>query len=157
MIEKLLSRTLHDPNTGCFNWTKGKDKDGYGKIRYNNQHMRTHRVMYLLHYGVNPDKLLVCHKCDNPSCINPEHLFLGTPKTNMEDKVSKGRLKNQHMFKTHCKNGHEFNGENTEIQTYSGKKRRVCKICYVKAWKERNKKYAEMKKLIRNLNKDFSQ
>lgn len=65
--------------------------DGYVIVRINNKNVRLHRHMYELTYGKIGDNLVVMHKCDNPSCMNPEHLELGTHKENMEDKVKKDR------------------------------------------------------------------
>lgn len=82
----------------CWLWTMGTDKDGYGKIssgkRQNRKHMRAHRVSYELYKGAVPDGMFVCHTCDNPSCVNPEHLFLGTAFDNNRDTINKGRRKN---------------------------------------------------------------
>lgn len=76
----------------CHEWILFKDKDGYGKIgggRYRCE--SAHRVSYRFSKGVFDKKLYVLHKCDNPSCVNPEHLFLGTAKDNYEDSKVKGR------------------------------------------------------------------
>lgn len=72
----------------CIEFKGYKDKDGYG-ILPNGK--RAHRIAYKKAFGKFDEKLLVCHKCDNPSCVNPKHLFLGTHKDNMQDKVRKGR------------------------------------------------------------------
>ena len=75
--------------SGCWNFTGSKDKNGYGVFGFRQR--RIHRVSYEFYVGKIPDGLFVCHKCDNPSCFNPDHLFLGTPKDNMIDKSIKGR------------------------------------------------------------------
>lgn len=71
----------------CWEWTAAKNAAGYG--RYWNE--LAHRVSYKFYYKTVEDGMLVCHKCDNPSCVKPTHLFVGTPQDNMNDKVSKGR------------------------------------------------------------------
>lgn len=86
-----LSYTLKDEVTGCWNWQKNHGNGRYYMIYYEKKLWFVHRLSYFLHYEVHPDKLLVCHKCDNPRCINPEHLFLGTQQDNINDKVSKKR------------------------------------------------------------------
>lgn len=76
----------------CWNWIGGGRGNGYGAIKYNNKVIDTHRLSWILHYGEIPEKLFICHKCDNRKCVNPEHLFLGTSSDNMKDCSNKGRL-----------------------------------------------------------------
>ena len=75
----------------CWNWLARKDGYGYGVIRFNSKSQKAHRVSYIIHNGEIPIGKLVCHKCDNPPCCNPEHLFLGTKKDNALDMESKNR------------------------------------------------------------------
>jgi hypothetical protein len=68
-------------------------KGGYGKIKFLGKTYLYHRMSYMLYCGTIPDEMMVCHKCDNPKCVNPDHLFLGTAQDNMSDKIQKGRHK----------------------------------------------------------------
>lgn len=78
-------------DNGCHFWESGKSPLGYGNFYMRNTLYLAHRLAYELAYKVSPKDLCVCHSCDNPSCVNPKHLFLGTVKDNMLDKVRKGR------------------------------------------------------------------
>ena len=93
-LEERFFSKINKIENGCWEWMTGKTKDGYGIFSFDNKDFRAHRLSYELHFGNINKGLCVCHSCDNPSCVNPEHLFLGTHKQNMEDKVNKGRTYN---------------------------------------------------------------
>lgn len=77
---------------GCWLWMASKNKDGYGEFFGEaGKHISAHRFSYFIHYGEIPAGMCVCHECDNPSCVKPEHLFLGTVEDNRNDKLRKNR------------------------------------------------------------------
>lgn len=95
--EELLKNIIINKETNCWEWTgkkRGFKTFLYGLMCKYNQNIYCHRLSYYLYNGDIPDKMFVCHKCDNPSCCNPEHLFLGTNGENMHDCYLKGR----HLF-----------------------------------------------------------
>jgi hypothetical protein len=76
----------------CWNWPKGKDRKGYGQFHHGrNGIYKAHRVSYQIFKGDIPERLCVCHSCDNAGCVNPDHLWIGTIKDNNLDRVRKGR------------------------------------------------------------------
>lgn len=90
-IDTILSRVNKLCNNHCWEWQGAKNNDGYGLIRYRGKRQGVHRVVYELMVGNIPKDYYVCHKCDNPSCCNPDHLFIGTPTENQIDCQMKNR------------------------------------------------------------------
>lgn len=79
-----------DKSGECWEW-RAHARKGYGSIKVNGKAMYAHRLSWEMQNGSIPDGLKVLHRCDNPLCVNPAHLFIGTQKDNMEDRESKGR------------------------------------------------------------------
>jgi hypothetical protein len=117
---------------GCWGWKASKHDSGYGLI----DGMLASHASWIIHFGVVPEGLEVCHTCDNPECTRPDHLWLGTHGDNMRDAFAKGRI--VHIPKTHCKHGHEFTLENTYIwRDRNGKNHRICRECSRIAYRNR--------------------
>ena len=132
----------------CWIWNAFKNPCGYGVISVKNKTYLAHRFSWMLKFGSIPKGLLICHHCDNPPCVNPDHLFIGTYKDNSDDRDKKERqcFGGKHPFKnplripigvkrsnpllnslkTHCFSGHEFTPENTYMRQG---KHRQCRIC----------------------------
>jgi hypothetical protein len=99
----------------CWDWTAGKNKKGYGEFSSNlrdGKHTHAHQIAWILcNKKEIPDRLCICHSCDNTACCNPKHLFLGTNQENTQDKMSKGRWSSRFLYGKE----HPQHGENSKI------------------------------------------
>ena len=130
---RLYSKTVKLEN-GCIEWIGCRDKWGYGQTTYLGKPARTHRLAWMLENGAIPDGLWVMHKCDNPPCLNLNHIQLGTPRDNIEDMMSKGRYVSAKLLKTHCLKGHAYDESNTYITPKGKRDCRICRREAVKVW-----------------------
>jgi hypothetical protein len=103
--DRIESRSIPEPNSGCWIWLGSIDHWGYGQIRICRADQQAlglkgtqaaHRMSWVCYRGDIPDGLCVLHSCDNTVCVNPEHLWLGTLKDNSRDMVAKGRHRSSH-------------------------------------------------------------
>jgi hypothetical protein len=135
----------------CWEWLRYTNVDGYGRLRWNEKYIGAHRVAWEKANGPIPGGMHVLHRCDNPPCVNPSHLFLGTNKDNMDDRDSKGRLNNKAGIAgaaakkraiTHCPKGHLYDGENTYVNKRGQRSCRLCRHEWVKENRMRKKENA---------------
>lgn len=125
LLEKIDRKNFND----CWYWSGKRNANGYGVMGIGSRTDKTrkmalaHRVSFELFKGEIPDGHFVCHTCDKPSCVNPDHLFSGTQFDNMQDCAQKGRTKK--TTSTHCKHGHPFDEENTSFTAGQ----RACRVC----------------------------
>ena len=105
----------------CWLWTGAISSSGYGSFRIGEKNFKAHRQSYIMHTGQIPQSLEVCHSCDVRSCVNPEHLWLGTRSDNMKDMFSKNRNGISSRPRIYCKRGHH-------LDTYAMFVRKNCKL-----------------------------
>lgn len=131
----LFLEKVSKSDAGCWEFVCNQQTHYKYFLIYNDSFIinaRAHRVSYVIHNGDISKGLIIRHTCDNPSCVNPDHLLAGTQKQNAEDRAYRNRdLKSPagiNRSKTHCINGHEFTPENTYTRYREGGGR-ICKTC----------------------------
>lgn len=126
---------------GCWMWTGLTNERGYGRFFVSRADgtVLAHRFSYARAIGPISEGMLICHHCDTPGCVRPEHLFAGTQLDNLRDMSSKGRHHRWNAKLTHCKRGHPLSGENLRMSV-DGK--RICRTCS----RERQRKHPDTTK-----------
>lgn len=122
-VERVFAKSEPEPNSGCWLYLGVLNIHGYGRIHLGRRLVAAHRLV--LAYKISrpiPAGMLACHTCDTPCCVNPDHLFVGSPRDNNADAMRKGRMGQP----LKCRRGHLFTPENTYLRP-TGK--RLCKAC----------------------------
>lgn len=111
-LDKFIRLTRIDEN-GCLIWVGHTTRDGYPRVTYKGRSRFVHRLGWTMARGPIPTGMVLCHSCDNPSCVNIDHLRVGTQNDNVQDMVSKGRHYRIHKTLGVCRRGHAMTDENT--------------------------------------------
>jgi hypothetical protein len=122
----------------CWPWLGAKNSaTGRGQIRVGGRGVTAPRIAWAVTFGDPPSDLNILHRCDNPNCVNPSHLWLGSQRENIRDAVAKGRMKS---VKTHCPYGHPYSGGNLYTKPNGWRICRTCAKAYRKKWRDNHGK-----------------
>ena len=126
---RVAERTDRREDGACWPWLGPRNAKGYGTIKVGQSSRLAHRMAFLALVGPIPEGMCVCHRCDNPPCCNPKHLFAASQRDNVLDCVQKKR--HRCSKKTHCPSGHEYTPENTRIRVSADglRRSRACRAC----------------------------
>ena len=122
--ERFWARVEPEPNSGCWLWTGGRHRGGYGGFFWNGRMQSAHRVIFEVMFGPVPLGFEVCHSCDTPPCVNPRDLFKGTRLDNMKDMMAKGRRTYGDMAGEHCPAALLTSDQVLEIRALDGQESR---------------------------------
>lgn len=152
LVKVMYNKTMHKPevskrfwskvynaNNGCLEFNPNGRTKRYGTFYDGHQKMSAHRFVFIDTIGKIPDRMFVCHTCDNKQCVSPEHLYLGTNHDNQKDAVERGqhRTNPHNAKKTGCPYGHSYDNINSRGD-------RVCTICLY----HRAKEYQQRRRVL---------
>lgn len=139
-VKEILLNSIIISESNCWDWKKSKNKSGYGQIMFKRKSCLAHRISWIIFKDEIIDKSNVLHKCDNPSCINPDHLFLGTQQDNIKDMFNKKRSKWQKLSKEDVVNIRLMFSKNVDrleiVKKYKISLSNLCQILKNQIWKE---------------------
>ena len=143
-IERLMSQVKVSDKVKCWPWTGPLHSKRYGKFYLDGHHLNAHRALWIILNGEIQKGVYVLHSCDVPKCVNPFHLFLGSPQDNMDDMRAKGRQNFSksglhQRIKKFCKYGHPYDEDNTYLRPDGGRDCYQCLNRRTKAYQSRRR------------------
>lgn len=123
----VIAKRIDIDENDCWNWTGALTSGGYGQLTFQGKHQTAHRFSYKQLIGQIDDGMWILHRCDNRRCVNPTHLYQGTPVNNRADMLNRKRWSHPWGERTHCSNGHEYELVGFRVDKNDGS--RVCREC----------------------------
>ena len=121
--KRFFDKVVVDPETGCWNWTAYRDRNGYGRFRLDGKTHFAHRIAYELLRGEIPEGLQIDHLCRHRGCVNPDHM---EPVSSKENTLRGETLAAANVAKTHCPHGHPYSGDNLYVRPDGNRRCRAC-------------------------------